>query len=94
MALSQTGQQWGEIAKYRTMALLDAAGENPDWDSAAKHMHKSIEISETTGAVAERVVSLYRFADLMHKKGDVDSARRYYNRGKALADSIGCRIQR
>jgi len=92
MALSQSGQQWGEITNYRTMAILAAADKSPDWDSVANHMNKSLEIAIKTGAVTERVLILYRFAGLMHKKGDVVSAKAYHDQGKALAGRIGCHI--
>ena len=93
MAVGQSGQQWGEIASYRTMAILAAAGSHPDWRQVSANMKKSIEISINTGAVTEQVVSLYRFADLMYKKGDKDSAQAYFSRGRDQAIKIGCRDQ-
>lgn len=91
IALGQSGQIWGEIASCRTMAILAAAGSNPDWRQVKVHMHQSIEISTRTGAVTELSASLYRFAELMHRKGDQERARVYYHQWRDLTDKMGCR---
>ncbi|MFO7716870.1 AAA family ATPase [Desulfosarcina sp.] len=93
-ALNQSGQKWGEIAGCRTMGILAAAGRNPDWLQVETHMKKSIEISTRAGAMTELSLSLYRFANLMHQKGDVQRAQRYYRQWYNLTDKMGCKVAR
>ena len=94
IALSQSGQKWGEIANYRTMGILAAAARNPDWRQVEANLKKSIELSTQTGAITEWLVSLYRFGDLMGKKGDADSAQHYYRQGRNLIAEMGCRVSK
>jgi class 3 adenylate cyclase/tetratricopeptide (TPR) repeat protein len=94
MALSQSGQKWGEIINYRTMGLLSATERDPDWHQVVTHMKKSIALSTRMGAVTELVAGLYRFADIMKMKGDTDRAKAYYLQGRNLADKIGYRPNR
>jgi hypothetical protein len=89
MALSRSGQKWGDIASYRTMAILAAAEKHPDWHQVTDHMQKSIELSTNAEAIPELVVSLYCYSDLMQKKGDMDSANAYHRQAKKMADKIG-----
>lgn len=92
MEIGQSGQQWGEISSYRAMAILATAGRYPDWNKVEMNMNKSIEISTSLGAITELLQSLYRFSDLMRKKGDIDREQFYYNQGMDLAEKIGCNV--
>ena len=74
------------------MGVLAAAGRSPDWNNVDANMKKSLEISARLGAQVERLQSLYRFSDLMRKKGDIDGAGVYYGQAMDLADKIGCHV--
>lgn len=92
MALGQSGQKWGEISSYRTMGIMAAAGRHPDWHRVVTNLKKSIEISTRVGAMTELLKSLRLFADLMQKKGDIDSAKSYFRQGRDLAIKMGCHM--
>jgi tetratricopeptide (TPR) repeat protein len=90
MEIGQSGQRWGSISSHRTMAVLASAGRYPDWNKVEVNMKKSLELSTSLGVLTELLPSLYRFSDLLRKKGDMDRAQYYYHQGSALADQIGC----
>jgi class 3 adenylate cyclase/tetratricopeptide (TPR) repeat protein len=92
IALSDCGQKWGEVAIYRTTAILAAAEKQPDWHRVIGQMEKSIEISTRSGAITEQVTSLFCFSDLLNKKGDTDQASACYHQGKMIAEKIGRRV--
>ena len=89
MALGRSGQKWGDIASYRTMGIIAAAEGHPDWQHVSTCMQKSIELATSAEAIPELVVSLSRFSDLLHRKGDMDSANAYHRQAKQMADKIG-----
>jgi class 3 adenylate cyclase/tetratricopeptide (TPR) repeat protein len=91
MALGRSGQKWGEIASYRTMGIIAAAERHPDWHHVATCMQKSIELATAAEAIPERVVSLFRFSDLLHRKGDMVSANACLRQATHLADRIGAK---
>ena len=91
-ALSQTGQKWGEIISFRTMALLAAAESSPDWTHIERYMERSIQLAKDKKALPELAVSLFRYSDLLEKKGDEDLAESYWNQARDLAKQIGHQI--
>ena len=93
MAIGESGQQWGEIASYRTMALLAAADENVNWRHVETHLQKSVAISTRIGAATETLQSLIRFSELLRRKGDNAVARTYSAKATEMAKSIGFRIR-
>jgi tetratricopeptide (TPR) repeat protein len=90
--LKKTGQKWGEIISCRTMAILAAAEFRRDWSQVDIHMRRSIKLANEKKALPELVVSLFRYADLLEKKGDKDRAESYWNQAHDLAKQIGCQI--
>jgi class 3 adenylate cyclase/tetratricopeptide (TPR) repeat protein len=92
LALNQSGQKWGEVISCRTLALLAAAESRPDWYQVDSYMKRSIQLAKEKEALPELVVSLFRYADLLGKKGDKDRAESYWNHAQDLAKQIGCQI--
>jgi tetratricopeptide (TPR) repeat protein len=91
-ALNQSGQKWGEIISYRTMALLAAAETHPNWNQVESFMGRSIKLAKEREAHPELVVSLFRYADLLVQKGDKDRAESFRNQARDLAKQIGRKI--
>jgi class 3 adenylate cyclase/tetratricopeptide (TPR) repeat protein len=92
LALSHSGQKWGEIINCRTLALLAAAKSHTDWNQVDSHMKRSIKLAKEKKSLPELVVSLFRYAGLFEKKGDKDRAELYWNQARDLAKRIGCQI--
>ena len=91
-ALNQSGQKWGEIASYRTLALLAAAESHPNWNQVESYMRRSIQLAKEKETHPELVVSLFRYADLLVQKGDKDGAESHWNQAIDFAKKIGRKI--
>ena len=93
MALGKFGQRWGEIANYRTMALLAAADFHPDLTLMNRYVEKSIQLAKEKGALCELVISYYRFSDMLDRIGDRERSKSYRHQGQMLAKKIGFQSQ-
>jgi len=91
-ALDHSGQKWGEIISFRTLALLSAAESQPDWGQIDSYMGQSIRLAKEKEALPELVVSFFRYADLLEQSGDAGRAESFRNQAQALAKQIGRRM--
>jgi predicted ATPase len=90
--LNQTGQRWGEIINFRTLALLAAAESSPDWNHIDGYMERSIQLAKDKKALPELAVSLFRYANLLEQKGDKNLAESHWDQARALAKQINHQI--
>ena len=88
-ALSESGHREGDVCALRATAMVAAQGRNADWAYAADTMDEAIAVAKRYKLKPEAAISEFRFAEILHKKGDLDGAREQLDRAEALFRDMG-----
>ena len=84
ISLGETGDNFGEIMAYRILAMAAAQGSPPDLNKAEENIRKSIRLSQERGARPDQAIGHFRYAEVLHKKGDLEQASEQLNQATAL----------
>lgn len=87
--LIQVGERWGEAAAYRALAIIASKEEPPAWDKVDAHMGKSLRVAEERQARPELAVGYFRYAEILHARGDLKTAGEYLARSVNLFSEMG-----
>ncbi len=69
--------------------MTAALNSPPDWKGADTHMGESIRLSRERGERPFLAVTHFRYAECLHKKGDLDAAREHLEQAEALFREMG-----
>ena len=72
------------MAAYRAFTIAAALGDLPDWDRARKQFRQTVRLAAKWEARPDLAVTHFRFAEILHKKGDLDAAREQLDQAAAL----------
>ncbi|MCZ6552284.1 MAG: hypothetical protein O7A67_00660, partial [SAR324 cluster bacterium] len=61
----------------------------PDWNATDRHQSSAVTVGEEDGAKPNVALTHFRYAECLHKKGDLDTAREQLDRAEALFRDMG-----
>ena len=70
-------------------ALGMLAQDRGDYDEAARHYQRSLDINEWLGDQADMAASYHQLGMLAHGRGDYDEAARQYQRAVDIRERLG-----
>jgi len=85
----KAGELIGEIVAYRGLAICAAQEAPPDWAAVDGHMRQSMELCQARQTKPDEAIAHFRYAEILHKKGDLDTARVQLDQAEALFDGMG-----
>ena len=89
MEHSRSGEKVGVTTALRAMAMAAAHDNPPDWAGVDTHMGQSIRLSRESGERPYLSLARFRYAECLHKKGDLDAAREQLDQADALFRDMG-----
>jgi len=88
-----SGKEYGDVffavIARRAMACAIAMKPDPDWSEAEDHFREGREFAERTRQLPNLAISLFRFAECLHKKGDLDAALEQLDQSEVLFQDMG-----
>ncbi len=81
---TESGQGSGDIHMHRALAITTAQKSRPAWDKVDRQMQTAIQVAIDCGARPDRAITHYRYAELLHKKGDPAAAHEQLDQATAL----------
>ncbi len=86
---SESGERVGETTAERALAIAAAQRDHSDWDKAREHLGEAIRMAKERDERPILAISHFRYAECMHKKGDLDAAREQLDQAEALFRDMG-----
>ena len=80
----QFGEKWGEVAAHRALAMAAAHTSPLDWERCDSHITESRRLARERSARPDMALTHLRYAEILHKKGDLDAAREQLDQATAL----------
>ena len=80
----QHGEHLGETAVIRARALGAGLSDPPDWPESIKTFEDGLDIAKQRGEGPDLALTHFRYAEILHKKGDLDAAREQLDQATAL----------
>jgi class 3 adenylate cyclase/tetratricopeptide (TPR) repeat protein len=68
------GDRIAEPMTYRALAIGDALSESAEWSSILSHLKNAVVIALQAGRLPQAALSYFRYAECLHKKGEVAAA--------------------
>jgi tetratricopeptide (TPR) repeat protein len=84
ISIGKTGDNFGEIMAYRILAMAAAQESPPNWNKAEENILKSIHLAQERGARPDQAIGHFRFAEILHDKGQYEQARGQLDQATAL----------
>jgi tetratricopeptide (TPR) repeat protein len=71
---AENGDHFGQLMAYRILAMVAAQLSPPSSEEAEQNIQTSIRLSDERGARPDQAIGHFRYAEILHKKGDLDRA--------------------
>lgn len=68
------GDRIAEPMTYRALAIGGALNESAEWSKVLSHLHNAVGIAIDAGRLPQAALSHFRYAECLHKKGDLPAA--------------------
>ena len=85
----KVGEFIGETVAYRGLAISAAQDASPDWAEVDRHMRQSTQLCLERQSRPDEAIAYFRWAEILHKKGDLDAARDHLEKADVLFSDMG-----
>ena len=89
LELGHIGQRLGESAAYRSLAVAESQNRRPDWAKITEWMRISFESAEQRNELPTLLIDRIRYAEILHKRGELESAKAELDRAEPLIQQLG-----
>jgi tetratricopeptide (TPR) repeat protein len=89
MAFQESGETIGKTTALRAMGLLAAAQPTPDFRTATEHLGESFRLAEERAERPNPAVAHFRYAETLHREGDLVAAREQLDAADTLFRDMG-----
>ena len=69
---------------YRALAMVGAADELPEWSNVLSNLQNALATATHTGRLPQVAFSHFRYAECLHKKGDLPAALEQLTEAESL----------
>jgi class 3 adenylate cyclase/tetratricopeptide (TPR) repeat protein len=83
------GDRVAEPMTLRALAMGVSQSDPVDWSKARSHLQNAIEVSNRTGRRPQAAHTHFRYAEILHKKGDLSEAHEQLDQAAALFRDMG-----
>jgi hypothetical protein len=83
------GDRIAEPMTLRALAMGISQSDPVDWSKTRSHLQNAIEVSNRTGRRPQAAHTHFRYAEILHKKGDLTEAREQLDQATALFLDMG-----
>ena len=73
----------------RALAIAAALDSPPNWKQAERHFQQSIGLAVERRTPPDLSITHFRYAECLHKKGDLNAAREQLDQAEALFREMG-----
>ncbi|MCH8845032.1 MAG: AAA family ATPase, partial [SAR324 cluster bacterium] len=84
----QHGEHVGEVIAIRARALGAGLSDPPDWPESIEIFEAGLNIARQRGEGPNLALTHFRYAEILHKKGDLDAAREQLDQAATLFRDI------
>ena len=84
ISIGETGDNFGEIMAYRVLAMAAAQEALLDLNKAQENIRESIRLSQERGARPDQAIGKFRYAEILHKQGNLELAREQLGQATSL----------
>ena len=83
------GDTYGAPFAHRARAVVFSGQSKPDWKRAIESLDAAFEMGNAAQARPDLAITHFRYAECLHKKGDLDAAREQLDQAKTLFRDMG-----
>ncbi len=84
LSIREFGERYGEVTAHRTMAMALAGKPDFEWSQVDEYMHEGIRMAQERNERPSQALMHCRYAEILHKKGDLDAAREQLGKANSL----------
>ena len=89
LAFVDAGDRFGEPHARRVAALAEVVSDQSGQNQAEAQLQRSAQLARRRGQCPQAAITHFRYAECLHKKGDLDAAQEKLDQAEKLFGEMG-----